>query len=81
MFCVVKDNIPYYGSKQEIVNQICNFWFEKRKLRIQFKGYGTLTHTYHSYTDEWTEEEREKDAIKFIWKNLTLMGFLLFKSI
>lgn len=56
------------NTKEELINPLFHF-NESNELVVKMPGYKQLT--FHSYKDEWTEEERNKDAIKFIVSLIT----------
>jgi hypothetical protein len=78
--CAVINNGAYEGTKAEIVNQLYEYSIGKdRVLRAKFIGRVTIT--FHSYQDEFTDEEMHKDAIEFLYSKLPMFGVRLYRDI
>ena len=79
MYCVVKDNKVYEGSKEDIISRLCKtFYFDSTgKLHYEISNYGIRTQTW---TDEYTYEEKVKDAIQIIWNKLESYHYRIYVS-
>jgi hypothetical protein len=61
------------GSREEIVNRFLNWGFENGVLFA--KKFLFKKQFFHSYSSQWAEEEKKKDAIKFLFNHLLSYGF------
>jgi len=49
---------------KDAILSLCKIRFVNRQLFVKCDGY--LEHLYHTYNDEYTDEEMRTDAIKFL---------------
>lgn len=77
--CAVKDGKAHTGTRHDIVNQVCKFNLDNRKLTVKVEGYPETS--YHSYGNAFTDEEMLKDAVKFIYNMLPHFGYRLYRDI
>ena len=78
--CYVKDGKAYEGSKEEIALQIAKYKIdENRQLFIQFNGY--KEYGYHSYSDEYANQEIYKDVINFILAKSSSFGYRHYRNL
>lgn len=78
-YCVVKDGKAFEGSKEDIINQIFTWGFEKNQLFAKCKGFKEAL--YHSYKEDWMAGERYKDAIQFLFGKLKDFGYKNYRDI
>lgn len=67
------------GSKREIVNALFNWGLVDRKLTATMQGFKAIN--LNSYSDEWSAEEMEKDAIVVLFFSLPQYGFKIYRDI
>ena len=80
-YCVVsRGRTPYEGSKQEILSQICRIKFDEAN-RLCFKFTCHKAVTLHSYSNDWTDEDKMKDAVKCVWNYLSDYGYRVYRDI
>jgi hypothetical protein len=78
-YCAVNYCRVHEGSKEDVVRQACKFWFDNNRLFYQFDGYQMIA--AHSYSSEYTNEQRYKDAVNFLFSKLPKLGYKIYKEI
>lgn len=70
LYLLVKDNIVHAsGGLSDIVSSISSF-DNDGSLLVKMPGYKQMQ--FHSYSNEWTDDEKQKDIMKFIKSKLDL---------
>ena len=80
--CVVNEKTERFavGTRREIIDRLVT-WRIDSERRIVFRVPGYPEQTLHSYTEEWTQEEMEADAVKEIFRRLGDYSFIHFRDI
>jgi len=77
----VKEKFYIGATQKEVINKLCKIRLDNnRKLFVKCEGYPE--YSYHSYTDEFTDEEMHNNIINFlIHKIQTDYQCVVFKNI
>lgn len=68
-YCVIKDGKNYCGTKKEILNFLCDWWFDTDgTLHYNFFGYEPIT--AYSYGADYTAAQARADAIEYIFDRI-----------
>lgn len=70
----------YIGTREDIANQIYEWGFQPYSNVLWSKHPGYVKNTYHSYSQQWTSDEKRKDALRFLYDRLPRFGYLLFEN-
>ena len=62
----------------DVIPQLVDIRWEGRQLFFKFPGYAEVK--AHGYTEEWTAEERFRDACKTIWYRAESFGCTTFRD-
>lgn len=67
--CLVDGNLAYTGTKEEIVHQLCKIRFDKHNT-LYYKRPFMKEVKIHSYSSEWSQAKRYRDAINVVYNKL-----------
>lgn len=69
-----------YGDIYTATRQAFNYKFiENRRLYVKVRGF--LSESYHSYDKSFTDEEMERDAVRFLLTKCSDFSLICLKSI
>lgn len=77
-YCAAKEGKAFCGTREEILQQTGTYWFDQEG-RLHWRVNRYPEQTLHSYSDEWTAEERQRDAVKTMFSKLGEYGFTTYK--
>lgn len=69
MYCVVKEDKVYTGTKSEIVHQMCSFRVDENRI-LYYTIHGYKEVKLHSYNKEFSVQEIEKNVIDVLFRIL-----------
>ena len=78
MNCAIKGDEQFVGTKLDILQSIGSIAFNE-KGEITFKARYYNLRTYNSYSDEWSQEEKWKDAIDVVFRSIEDFGYRIYK--
>jgi hypothetical protein len=68
------------GTKSEIVHQLYSFGYDEKSGTLWYKIDGYPKCTAHSYSKEYTNEERHNDTVNFLFRMLPSFKCLVFSN-
>jgi hypothetical protein len=78
LICAIKGDERFVGTKLDILQSIGSIAFNG-KGEITFKARYYNLRTYNSYSDEWSQEEKWKDAIDVVFRSIEDFGYRIYK--
>jgi hypothetical protein len=78
-YCAVKKGKAFEGTKEEVVAQICKFYFDNdNALCVKFDGYPS--ERLHGYSKAYSSKESYNDAVQFLFLRASQYGFKVYSD-